>query len=150
MARGCLFGHHSTMRRNTWKSAWCHGSTRSQGRPECSSGQRYFPPSLGSGSRSRRARRSRRNSEAGPEPSGLELSPRGDHIPGGQPPSLPAVLCAKSLQLCLFCNPMDCSPPGSSVPGILQARILTWVALPSSRGSLIYWLTGADQEADRH
>ena len=29
--------------------------------------------------------------------------------------------------------PMDCSPPGSSVPGILQARILEWVAMPSSR-----------------
>ena len=33
------------------------------------------------------------------------------------------------------CNPMDCSPPGSSVHGILQARILEWVAMPSSRGS---------------
>ena len=29
------------------------------------------------------------------------------------------------------CNPMDCSPPGSSVHGILQARILEWVAFPS-------------------
>ena len=42
----------------------------------------------------------------------------------------------KSLQSCLtLCNPMDCSPPGSSVHGILQARILKWVALPSSMGS---------------
>ena len=32
-----------------------------------------------------------------------------------------------------LCCPMDCSPPGSSVRGILQARILEWVALPSSR-----------------
>ena len=32
-------------------------------------------------------------------------------------------------------DPMDCSPPGSSVHGILQARILEWVAMPSSRGS---------------
>ena len=32
-------------------------------------------------------------------------------------------------------NPMDCSPPGSSVHGILQARILEWVDMPSSRGS---------------
>ena len=32
-------------------------------------------------------------------------------------------------------TPMDCSPPGSSVHGILQARILQWVAMPSSRGS---------------
>ena len=30
---------------------------------------------------------------------------------------------------------MDCSPPGSSVHGILQARILEWVDMPSSRGS---------------
>jgi len=30
---------------------------------------------------------------------------------------------------------MDCSPPDSSVYGILQARILEWVAMPSSRGS---------------
>ena len=35
-----------------------------------------------------------------------------------------------------FCaDPMDCSPPGSSVHGILQAGILEWVAMPSSRGS---------------
>ena len=32
-------------------------------------------------------------------------------------------------------DPMDCSPPGSSVHGILQARILEWTAMPSSRGS---------------
>ena len=40
---------------------------------------------------------------------------------------------AKSLQLCLtLCNPMDCSPPGSPVQGILQVRILECVAMPSS------------------
>ena len=33
-----------------------------------------------------------------------------------------------------LCDPMDCSPPGSSVHGIFQARILEWVVLPSSRG----------------
>ena len=39
-------------------------------------------------------------------------------------------------QSCLtLCSPMDCSPPGSSVQGILQARILEWVAIPFSRGS---------------
>ena len=32
-------------------------------------------------------------------------------------------------------DPMDCNPPGSSVHGILQARILEWVAMPSSRES---------------
>ena len=35
----------------------------------------------------------------------------------------------------LFCNPMDCSPPGSSVHGISQARILEWVAISLSKGS---------------
>ena len=34
-----------------------------------------------------------------------------------------------------LCDPMDCSLPSCSVPGILQARILEWVAMPSSRGS---------------
>ena len=34
-----------------------------------------------------------------------------------------------------LCDPMDHSPPGSSVPGILQARRLEWVAMPFSRGS---------------
>ena len=33
------------------------------------------------------------------------------------------------------CDPMDCSLPGSSVHGILQSRILEWVAIPFSRGS---------------
>ena len=43
---------------------------------------------------------------------------------------------AQSLQLCqTLCNPMDCSSPSSSVNGILQVRILQWVALPFSRGS---------------
>ena len=39
-------------------------------------------------------------------------------------------------QSCLtLCDPVDCSPPGSSIHGILQARILEWVAISSSRGS---------------
>ena len=59
---------------------------------------------------------------------------------------------AKSLQSCLtLCHPMNCSPPGSSVQGILQARILEQVAVLSSRESfqsrdqtrvslcLLYW-----------
>ena len=41
--------------------------------------------------------------------------------------------CAKSLQCSLTVyDPMDCSPPGSSVHGILQARILEWVAISFS------------------
>ena len=43
---------------------------------------------------------------------------------------------AQLLQLCLtLCDPINCSWPGSSVHGILQARILEWVAIPFSRGS---------------
>ena len=43
---------------------------------------------------------------------------------------------AKSLQSCLtLCNPMNCSPPGSSVHRSLQGRILEWIAMASSRGS---------------
>ena len=39
-------------------------------------------------------------------------------------------------QWCLtLCNPMDCSPPGSSVSGIFQARVLEWVAISFSRGT---------------
>ena len=47
-----------------------------------------------------------------------------------------ACLPAKSLQSHpTLCDPMDCSSPGFSVHGILQARILEWVPMPSSRGS---------------
>ena len=43
---------------------------------------------------------------------------------------LAAAAAAKSLQSCLtLCDPIDGSPPGSAVPGILQARILEWVAI---------------------
>ena len=40
--------------------------------------------------------------------------------------------CAHAQSYPTLRHPMDCSPPGSSVPGILQARILGWVAMPSS------------------
>ena len=43
------------------------------------------------------------------------------------------VLVAQSCQT--LCDPTDCSPPGSSVRGILQARILEWVAISFYRGS---------------
>ena len=46
-----------------------------------------------------------------------------------------ACVCAKSLQLCpTLCNPMHCNPQDSSIHGILQARLLEWVVMPSSRG----------------
>ena len=44
-------------------------------------------------------------------------------------------LCSDALKRPTLCNPMDCSPPGSSVHGIPQARILEQVAIPFSRGS---------------
>ena len=66
----------------------------------------------------------------------------------------------KFLQLCLtLCHPMNCSPPGSSVQGILQARMLEWVTVLSSRGSfqsrdktrvslcLLYWQAGSSPRA---
>ena len=70
----------------------------------------------------------------------------GEELPSAWPKVLYFYMCvcvcvcvcvyAQSLQLCLtLCNPRDCSPPGSSVHGILQARILEWVAISSSRGS---------------
>ena len=44
---------------------------------------------------------------------------------------------AKLLQLCLtLCDPIDGSPPGSSVPGILQARTLEWVAISFSNACM--------------
>ena len=48
------------------------------------------------------------------------------------------VPAAKSLQSCLtLCDPIDSSPPGSPVPGILQARTLEWVAFSFSKLSLV-------------
>ena len=71
--------------------------------------------------------------------------------------SLPcARVRAKLLQSCpTLCDPTDCSLPGSSVHGIIQARILEWVAMPSSKGSsglrdqtqclfhLLHWRVGS-------
>ena len=44
-----------------------------------------------------------------------------------------ARVCAQSCPI--LCNPVDCGPPGSSVHGISQARILEWIAISFSRGS---------------
>ena len=47
---------------------------------------------------------------------------------------LPTKTAAKSFQLCpTLCDPIDGSPPGSPIPGILQARTLEWVAIAFSR-----------------
>ena len=44
-----------------------------------------------------------------------------------------ALLCLVAQTCTTLCDPIDCSPPGSSIHGILQARILEWIAIPSSR-----------------
>ena len=44
-------------------------------------------------------------------------------------------ICMKVKSSLTLCNPMDCSPPGSSVHGIFQTRVLEWVAISFSRGS---------------
>ena len=52
-----------------------------------------------------------------------------------------AAVAAKSLQLCpTLCDPIDGSPPGSPVPGILQARTLEWVAISFSTNLSYWWL----------
>ena len=54
------------------------------------------------------------------------------------PSLLPACMRVQLFQSCpKLCNPMHCSPPGSSVHGIFQAKILKWVAMPSP-GHLVY------------
>ena len=68
----------------------------------------------------------------------LEMILRSDalHSEKDKHPIMWLMCCAKLLQSCpTLCNSMDCSPPGSSVYGTLQARILDWVAISSSRGS---------------
>ena len=62
---------------------------------------------------------------------------QGDYLPS-EPPGKPNVIitaaaAAKSLQSCrTLCDPIDGSPPGSPIPGILQARTLEWVAISFS------------------
>ena len=70
----------------------------------------------------------------------LELTPKGDFLfiigewnakVGSQ--ETPGCCCAKSLQSCpALCDPIDGSPRGSPIPGILQARTLEWVAISFS------------------
>ena len=55
------------------------------------------------------------------------------YIPANRKKKKPAASAAKSLQLCpTLCDPIDGGPPGSPVPGILQARTLEWVAISFS------------------
>ena len=77
----------------------------------------------------------------------------------------PQTTCHMEAPVCLLSpsvisdsyDPMDCSPSGSSVHGILQARTLGWVAMPSSRGSSpprdgthIFYVSGFDRQALYH
>ena len=66
----------------------------------------------------------------------LQKSPSGE-AEGTTRPPLVSALPAWCVFLCVlscFCTPMDCSPPGSSVYGVFQARILKWAAIFYSRG----------------
>ena len=54
-------------------------------------------------------------------------------------PTFPFVLVARSCPT--LCDPMDCSPPAPSVHGILQARILEWVAMPFSMDTVTVFTT---------
>ena len=68
---------------------------------------------------------------------GLEEAQAGIKIAGRNTNNLryadAAAAAAKSLQLCpTLCNPIDGSPPGSSIPGIIQARTLEWIAISFS------------------
>ena len=60
-----------------------------------------------------------------------QLGPQNHHVWSR---SESAAAAAKSLQSCpTLCDPIDGSPPGSTVPGILQARTLEWVAIAFSK-----------------
>ena len=65
---------------------------------------------------------------------GLEEAQAGITIAGRNINNLRyADAAAKSLQLCpTLCNPIDSSPPGSPIPGIIQARTLEWIAISFS------------------
>ena len=57
------------------------------------------------------------------------------HLPDVWATLSPCACVCVSRSVVSFCDLMDCSPPGYSVHGILQARTLEWVVMPSSRGS---------------
>ena len=60
-----------------------------------------------------------------------------------------AAAAAKSLQSCLtLCDPIDSSPPGSPVPGILQARTLEWVAIAFSEKNIYFCFIDYDKAFD--
>ena len=69
------------------------------------------------------------NVPGGPVVKTSPSNPRGMSSIPGQGTKFPCASAAKSPESCpTLCDPIDSSPPGSTVPGILQARILEWVA----------------------
>ena len=56
-------------------------------------------------------------------------------VPATLSPKPAARVCVSHSDASDSCDPMDCSPPGSSVHGIFQTGILEWVVIPFSRGS---------------
>ena len=61
-----------------------------------------------------------------------------------------AAAAAKSLQLCpTLCDPIDGSPPGSVIPGILQARTLEWVAISFSKAWKWKWSRSVVSDSSR-
>ena len=82
-----------------------------------------------------------------------ELLPLDSHnclLPHPSSLEMAAATAAKSLHSCpTLCDPIDGSPPGSPVPGILQARTLEWVAISFSNGNG-YWLPYASSSFTPH
>ena len=69
-----------------------------------------------------------------PLPMGFSRQEYWSGVPSPSPILIPAAAAAKSLQSCpTLWDPIDGSPPGSLVPGILQARTLEWVAISFSQ-----------------
>ena len=67
------------------------------------------------------------------------------------PPVEAAAAAAKLLQSCpTLCDPIDGSPPGSPVPGILQARTLEWIAISSSTVEATTWLKVSSEKNTAH
>ena len=88
------------------------------------------------GPRQHRAQQRRRSQEGSALQSpGVQLTPNPPHDPSPGETLQGDPLVLSRVQLFVTPTPMDCSQPGSSVPGILQAGILERVALPFSRGS---------------
>ena len=99
---------------------------RSETRQGCPLSPQLFNISGSPSYSNKRRKRNKRNPDQKRRIKALTVCRLHDTVP-------PAAAAAKSLQLCLtLCDPIDGSPPGSPVPGILQARTLEWVAISFS------------------